>query len=69
MNWFVRKFRRAFGRCPWCGKKMTSGLTGVFLNGLLICPDRHYAEEVVGFAGTVVYENGGKPLETGQRTS
>ena len=48
---------------------MTSGLTGVFLNGLLICPDRHYAEEVVGFAGTVVYENGGKPLETGQRTS
>jgi hypothetical protein len=62
--WIVRKLRRLFGHCPWCGQKMVSGQVGLFLNGWLACPDNHYAEEMVICAGgaIIVYEDGGKPL-------
>lgn len=62
-NWFVRKFRLwALGCCPWCGKKLERGFAGIFLNGVKRCPDGHYAEEVVAYSGTLVYEDGGRDM-------
>lgn len=61
-NWFMRKLRRLFGRCPYCNKKMKHGVITVFLNGFYGCPDGHYVEETVWAAGgaVLIYENCGK---------
>jgi hypothetical protein len=65
--WIVRKIRLLFGFCPYCGKRMLNGMGGrspLFLSGLKVCPDKHYAEEMVLSAGgaILIHDNGGKPL-------
>lgn len=58
MNWIKKKWRLWRGRCPYCDKKMTKGYTGLFFNGVIACPDRHYAEEIIMGAGVLVYDVG-----------
>lgn len=67
-TWIKKKVLLLFGRCPYCGKKFVNGTggSGLFiLNGLKVCPDKHYAEELVIFAGgaTLIHDQGGKPLD------
>jgi hypothetical protein len=63
MNWLVKKWRLMFGRCPYCKVKMQKGYTGLFLNGVIACPKKHYAEEIVAYAGVLIYDIGFGPEE------
>ena len=67
MNWLKRKFRLAFGLCPYCSQKLENGFGGsslMFFNGMKMCPSRHYAEEFHYTGAILVYDNGGQPLES-----
>lgn len=60
-----KKLRLLFGRCPYCKEKLIEGMGGsslLFLSGLKVCPKKHYAEELHMTGATLVYDNGGKPL-------
>lgn len=64
--WIKKKLRLLFGKCPYCGKKMLSGMGGsssLFLSGMKVCPDKHYAEELHMTGATLIYDKGGKPLD------
>jgi len=64
--WIVKKIRILFGRCPYCNKKLLNGFGGkslLFLSGMKICPDRHYAEELHMTGVTFIYDNDGKVLD------
>jgi hypothetical protein len=64
--WIKKKLRLLFGRCPYCRKKMLNGLGGsslFSLNGIKVCPDKHYAEELHYTGATFIYDNGGDPLD------
>jgi hypothetical protein len=57
--------RQIFGRCPYCGEKLKSGMGGgsiLFLSGLRFCPHKHYAEETHPTGAVIVYDDGGKTL-------
>jgi hypothetical protein len=58
VNWFKKKWRIWRRRCPYCNKSMNRGFVGAFLNPAFGCPDKHYAEEVVAYAGVIVYDVG-----------
>jgi hypothetical protein len=63
VNWFKKKWRIWRMRCPYCNKSMKKGYTGLFLNSSFGCPDKHYAEEIVAYAGVLVYDIGFGPEE------
>lgn len=63
--WLKKKLRRLFGRCPYCSAKLSNGLGGstlLSLNGVKMCPNHHYAEELHFVGAIIIHDNGGKPL-------
>lgn len=63
--WIVKKLRRLFNRCPYCKAKLLDGLGGhslLFLGGMKVCPNKHYAEELHYTGATLIYDNNGKLL-------
>ena len=60
IRWVKKKVFLLFGYCPYCRAKLENGFSGIFLNGFRGCPNGHYGEETVAFAGTVVYDGDGR---------